>query len=1177
MKHVRSRSPWPIVLLCCAIIGLALPARAQGVAASATPSASPPPPTAGTPAPTTQPGPGSFTMTQTLSDNAQGMTIAFDGLAFLTGTLGADSFFPPGKVADFWGFQYLRDNDPSEMGHNTDFLTNASLNMLTVLSADQKAQLITLAKSQVDSINQYGYKRFVLMTAFRRLLTGDLPTGTTGLNTDAVKAFSTELYHLDGEISFARAQVMGNILANLDTTQHAYLDAMVGKGMTSWPTVTEPLELRPLSQDEKVAVMTYAGDLFSWYAGSIDADVYFCPERQGTYFGSFYMKDAPAVGNPGYSIGTNITADLGNAFLAALTPAQAALVTDLVTSQKPALYEIVDRRKDVSTLLRQFIAGQTPDSATVLSLMDRYGALDGDIIARYATAFAQVGQSLSADQQAQLVKLRTDLLSTLAYPTGAYLYAQAIALPSVINTDFLFAATSVPTTTSTPLPTVSGTPLPPVTGTPLPTVSGTPLPPVTGTPPPTRTGTPPPTVSGTPPPTVSGTPPPTRTGTPPPPVTGTPPPPVTGTPLPTATGTPQGQTRQIKGKVEARSTAGTLFGNWIIAGLTISVTETTAFLGFGADGPQVGACVEVAYNEPSATTRIARKISPDSECPTTDIPTRLEMKGKIETRSENGVNGTWTIGGLSFEIGDATFFDGFNGIRPTVNACVNVTYVVKNGKNAALRIRPDDTCGGSSSDRSFRGSVDARPRGNNIGDWVIGGQSFVVTDTTAFDTSFSTPPAVGDCVGLTYSVVGTTRIVATIFQATCAQDPRVGVFEAHGRVDKVPSGSDTTWTISGVAYAVNASTSQTEDYGKIDVGACVQVHYTKDIYYSDARILVSIETESNYRCTPSAENHEFYGHITHLPGTTGELGSWTVGNLVLAVTADTTLDATLTGGSFTVGQLVSGKFQRAGDGSLIAVTITAKRTASDENDHRGIGKAIGLIDTRPVSDTIGTWMISSTSYTVTANTRLEGSASSMSFAVGDCVEVYFQADTTGVRTAKKISKVGDATTCATNLRAYGTVTASPATGYQGTWTVGGVNYQTDTNTVFVEDHGTLGVGAFVTVKYDPATMVIVKISTVVPPGTGDKDNSGRLTMSGPAPRFLTATTSPTVTWTINGQDYQVIADTLLDDTVGVIQDGATVQVNAYIDTTTGQLIATQVTAMAPAAVTFSVYLPMIVR
>ena len=437
MKHVRSRSPWPIVLLCCAIIGLALPARAQGVAASATPSASPPPPTAGTPAPTTQPGPGSFTMTQTLSDNAQGMTIAFDGLAFLTGTLGADSFFPPGKVADFWGFQYLRDNDPSEMGHNTDFLTNASLNMLTVLSADQKAQLITLAKSQVDSINQYGYKRFVLMTAFRRLLTGDLPTGTTGLNTDAVKAFSTELYHLDGEISFARAQVMGNILANLDTTQHAYLDAMVGKGMTSWPTVTEPLELRPLSQDEKVAVMTYAGDLFSWYAGSIDADVYFCPERQGTYFGSFYMKDAPAVGNPGYSIGTNITADMGNAFVAALTPAQIPLITGLVDTQRSALTSIVEVRKQISRELRTFIAGKTADRATILGLMEQYGALDGVIVYNFATNFTKVGQTLTDVQKAQLQDLRHQTLGDFT-PKAAFLYAQPIPFPDVPSTDFLF-------------------------------------------------------------------------------------------------------------------------------------------------------------------------------------------------------------------------------------------------------------------------------------------------------------------------------------------------------------------------------------------------------------------------------------------------------------------------------------------------------------------------------------------------------------------------------------------------------------------------------------------------------------------------------------------------------------------------------------------------------------------
>ncbi|MEI6842534.1 MAG: hypothetical protein WCK53_14795, partial [Methanomicrobiales archaeon] len=62
-----------------------------------------------------------YTMEQTISDQAQGATIAFDALAFLTGQACSDTFLPPGKVADYAGFQYLRDNDATQMGHNTDF------------------------------------------------------------------------------------------------------------------------------------------------------------------------------------------------------------------------------------------------------------------------------------------------------------------------------------------------------------------------------------------------------------------------------------------------------------------------------------------------------------------------------------------------------------------------------------------------------------------------------------------------------------------------------------------------------------------------------------------------------------------------------------------------------------------------------------------------------------------------------------------------------------------------------------------------------------------------------------------------------------------------------------------------------------------------------------------------
>ncbi len=379
-----------------------------------------------------------YNIDQAISDKAQGMTIAYDALAFMTGDLGADSFFPPGKVADFWGFQYLRDNDPSQMGHAGDFLTSAALNMLNTLTVAQRAELVALAQSQVSAINEYAFERLVLIQAFRRLLENTLPAGTTGLDPDAVKAYSAQLYRLDGEISFARAQLMGRLINTLDATQKAHLDAMVGQGMLSWPTVEEPDDIRGLDRDVKVAVMTYAADMYSWYAGSVEADVYFCPERHGTYFGSFYLKDIHAMSDPTYAIPTNLTGDMGEALLETLTVDQARQITGLVDVQKPALQSIVAVRRQIATELRKFLAGGTADQMTVLGLMEQYGQLDGTIIYNLAVSFTQVAQSLTDDQKSQLLTLRRELLGDLMYPSGAYLYSQAIAMPEIPNTDFLF-------------------------------------------------------------------------------------------------------------------------------------------------------------------------------------------------------------------------------------------------------------------------------------------------------------------------------------------------------------------------------------------------------------------------------------------------------------------------------------------------------------------------------------------------------------------------------------------------------------------------------------------------------------------------------------------------------------------------------------------------------------------
>jgi hypothetical protein len=379
-----------------------------------------------------------YTIDQTISDEAQRNTIAFDGLAFLTGNLGSQSFLPPGKVADYSGFQYLRDNDPTKLGHNTSFVTIISYNILDILSADQINMFIERAQKQIDLINAFAYYRFPILKAFRRLKEGDLPSGTTGLSKEDVMAYTAELYRIDGRISYDRAQLFGEVINSLSTTQKAKLDALKNLGgVGNWDSsISNPLQGFNLPQDVNVAVMTYASEIYAWYAGTVTSDVYFCPERQETYFGSFYLKDWPAMGNPDYTINEQLTATAGENFLSMLSVSQADQVKDIIDLQRSSLLEIVEKREAISAELRKFLSSQTADSSVVISLSERYGELDGEISYICATTFSQVYNSMSDEQKIQLKTLADDL--GYIDPLGAFLYSQPVDMPEIKNTDFMF-------------------------------------------------------------------------------------------------------------------------------------------------------------------------------------------------------------------------------------------------------------------------------------------------------------------------------------------------------------------------------------------------------------------------------------------------------------------------------------------------------------------------------------------------------------------------------------------------------------------------------------------------------------------------------------------------------------------------------------------------------------------
>lgn len=370
-----------------------------------------------------------YNIEQATSNRAQLHTIAFDGLAFLTGSFGADCFFPPGKVADFFGFQYMRDNDSNSLGHNTDFLTRIAGNVLSILNQQQLGKFTTLAKEQESLYTDFANKRIVLIKAFRESMEQNKT-----LNKDAVIDFCRDLYAIDAELSYQRAEVMGDVIRSFTGSQKAFLDKLSFSNSATWPDAGESLDKRSLSHRAHVGVMTYASELFSWYKGSVTADVYFCPERHGTYFGGFYMKDYPAMGNRGYSISTALTGESGKSFLEILTPEQRNEIEALPVLQKKALDEIVKLRELVAVNLRKFITGDRPDKAATIELIKKYGMQDGILSYLYVTAFTAVHNTLSADQKQKLKALR----NLDVYPEGIYIYSDPVPAPRLIDCSFLF-------------------------------------------------------------------------------------------------------------------------------------------------------------------------------------------------------------------------------------------------------------------------------------------------------------------------------------------------------------------------------------------------------------------------------------------------------------------------------------------------------------------------------------------------------------------------------------------------------------------------------------------------------------------------------------------------------------------------------------------------------------------
>lgn len=586
--------------------------------------------------------------------------------------------------------------------------------------------------------------------------------------------------------------------------------------------------------------------------------------------------------------------------------------------------------------------------------------------------------------------------------------------------------------------------------------------------------------------------------------------------------------------------------------------------------------------------------------------------GLVEAMPAGGGAGQWAVGGRTFAADAATEFRQDKGPL-AVGICAEVEYVGTAAPFQATKIAsksadncaapptgtptgtPSETPTAPNLEREAYGTVSTMPALGFVGNWIVGGVSYAAPAGAEFKQEAG-PLLPGACVKVHYSDTTTpftAREIETRVTSDCdggaTPDPSTtpeptatptDEVELYGRVDSLPAGLTGTWTIGGTEYNANGTAEFDQEGGAFAVGVCVKLEARTNTVPAT---LEEVETERDYRCggpgsgAPGgvAGEGELYGLLQSFPA--GFIGTWNIAGMSFVVT--TTTELKQEAGPFDVGDTVKVHFTTGADGVNLAREIETKfanDSGGSDDDGNGSfegaeGHAYGVIDAMPGAR-VGVWVISGIGYTTTAATRFEESDGAL--ALGTRVKVEYYLNAAGGRIADKIETTNDDGEVAApgHARFFGFVRVMPANGLVGGWTVDDANFVAGPTARFKEEHGLLGLGAFVAVEYSVVNGVnqVHELETHVPPGAGPLVEFGRIDDKGGA---LAAASIGATTWVVGGVSYNVTAATDLNDVQGALVVGGTAVVNSY-PAVDGSRIATQIRGVT---LTARLFLPAVAR
>lgn len=394
-----------------------------------------------------------------------------------------------------------------------------------------------------------------------------------------------------------------------------------------------------------------------------------------------------------------------------------------------------------------------------------------------------------------------------------------------------------------------------------------------------------------------------------------------------------------------------------------------------------------------------------------------------------------------------------------------------------------------------------------VGHWTIGKYTYLVN----YHTQVSDGGAayeIGDCVVVKYYGHASVRVARQIAAAEADLCADSNESNSQGGTDSTQSETGELddempqeiamhkgliktmplsslfggWSVDAIKFITNVDTDFVQIDGSLLDGACVTVYYSGDrMPYTIVKIVAEepdacMET-GTVEMPPSGPTYKDYGRIEALPDNTELLGEWTVNGVNYLVTNSTRVAKWH--GQFTAGTCIKIWYQ-AGELPFEAEKIRTARQhhCGGQDDEQGFARGVlfGQIREFP-TELIGDWNVGGMSFAASDSTTFEQRRGD--FAEGVTVKVKFYVDEEGVNQATKVKTLfklwsdekpnpadpdDDSGYTGVAGHAFGQIDSFPV-GLVGDWTVGGIDYIANADTIFRQNAADFAEDVAVRIRY----------------------------------------------------------------------------------------------------------------